>query len=301
MMLRQWEINVTGPEPVAVAAPDSRLVTKLELKSGFRARRFASGAATFILPTPEDAARLEALARSVGLQTWTREVAKYSLADRMNAPLLVLEVNRAPKGLGGPASGTIFDFSTGCPRCGTGATQVSPLRLLPTDVKKASKTKIMKTLSGEILVDESVSDVLQQAHVSGMELRESVSPGGDPLAWYQLIPRQELPRFAANSKGILVENSCERCRQDGFFNSATEPLEILYTGIDLSKQPDVVRTWEHFGNSRLTDPIERSRLARPLILIKPRVARLIESAGARGVDTTPVQLVGQQSGRADLV
>ena len=300
MVQRHWEIEVTGPEPVAVAPTDGRLVTKLEFESGLQGRHFASGAATFILPTLAEAAKFEALARSVGLQTWTREVVKYSPAELMTAPLLVLEVSRAPKGLGGPASGTIFDFSTGCPRCGTGATQVSPLRLRPSDVKKASKTKIMETLSAEILVDEGVSHVLQQAQVSGLELREAVSPGGDPLGWYQLIPHKELPPFASDSQGILVENSCESCHQDGFFNSATEPPEIMYRGIDISNQAEVARTWEHFGNSRLVEPIEQSRLARPLILIKPRVARLFESAGVRGVNFIPVQVVGHQSGQTDL-
>jgi hypothetical protein len=60
--------------------------------------------------------------------------------------------------------------------------------------------------------------------------------------------------------------------------------------------PDIVHTWECFGNSRLAAPDDRYLpgpwFAQPLLLVKPAVAELLAHLGVRRLAFDPVRIVG---------
>lgn len=247
----------------------------------------------------ESVAKLEefyANARALGFGEdlgFARRERLYTKPELQAAPLLCLIVRTAPKGLGGPSCGTQYDLSQACPMCGTGAIQTSPLILKASEVPK--KGIIFQTMHSEILVALTFAKVLKEARLSGLEFRQAQSfRERKPLPWLQLLAKQELPPMAPATRGILRERPCPHCRRDGYFHSADEPIEIMYrcSDVDLDALPDVVQTYERFGNSAITKPFKDSNFASPLLLVKPRVFSIFEQHKVRGVEFVPVQIMG---------
>jgi len=242
-------------------------------------------------------AEIEALVqawKALGLGTpepfvrWDRA---YSEAELLAAPLLHLVVTRPEKGSGGPKYGTEYDLSAACSTCGSGARQTSRLAVKPGELAKDGS--IAQTLTREILVSEELARRLEGAGVSGVELRpvESIQPGRSS-PWIQLLASTTMPPFSPETEGIVRERPCEVCGRDGHFQTAKRPERIRYRAadVDVDALPDIVRTWELFGNSVLRQPLSASHFAYPLILVKPRVYRLLNDV--KGTAFVPVDLVG---------
>lgn len=227
--------------------------------------------------------------RSEPFVRWSRT---YDHSELLGAPLLHFAIDRQPKGEGGPTYGTRYDLAEACPRCGTGARQSSPLVLDARRVEK--KGTITETLSRETLVSAELAGALAARGFSGVEFvpAESTHPER-PLPWVQLLVRHKMPRMHPDTRGIITERQCPSCRRDGHFHTVTTPEEAVYdaSGLDLERLPDFVRTWEHFGNSVLTEPFRESVLATPLVFVKPRVYEMLREHGVRGMQFTPVRLV----------
>jgi hypothetical protein len=62
--------------------------------------------------------------------------------------------------------------------------------------------------------------------------------------------------------------------------------------VDVAALPDVVCTYERFGNSVLREPFNDSHLAQPLLVVKRSVFELFEKEGVRGAEFIPVNLEG---------
>lgn len=217
----------------------------------------------------------------------------YTDSELSTAPLLRLIVRRAPKGEGGPSFGTTYDLSPACRRCGTGAIQETPLVLERSAIRLPESRAIFETLDGEILVRLRFGHTLMSMGVTGLELRPVLAKVDKaPLPWLQMIPSHTLPPMAASTRGIVREGQCPTCARDGFFNTTLEPEQIRYCSpqVRIDLLPDVVQTWECFGNSALRDPFEKSHFAHPLILVKPKFLQIVREQKVRAVEFRPVEV-----------
>jgi hypothetical protein len=241
----------------------------------------------------EELSRLRSVLATKGISWTERREHGYSASELRSAPLLVVRVRSAEKGMGGPTYGTEYSLAHACVSCGTGAEQTSALVLNQKDLKKTGD--LFQTLDHELLVSTEVHKVLSDGGITGCELRpirvwrhDHASPG-----WFQLISRTRLPPMAPTSKGVLRENACPTCGQDGYFHDTINPLEIVYKAgeVNLDQLPDVMSTYEYFGNSRLTVPFSDSHFARSMMLVKPRVYEALVAIKVRGLDFVPVSMV----------
>jgi hypothetical protein len=232
-----------------------------------------------------DAVRSE-LARNDVEWFETRERA-FSDDELQSFPLLRLGVDAAPRGDGGSAGG--FDMSTACATCGTGAVQTEPLVLERADLPR--KADIFETLAGDIVVSSRLRREFTAAALTGAELRE-VLVGGDTADWFQLIPTRELPPMHRSTRGLKRERSCPQCDRDGYFMTASEPLEIHYDRrLDVDSLPDFTSTWERFGNSRLDERGNVVHVARPLVIIGQPVLEVLKRSDVASAIFDPVVLV----------
>ncbi len=217
----------------------------------------------------------------------------YSDQELVTFPAIWLSVNRAPQGNGGPTYGTTYDLSKACPVCGTGAVQTSPLVLKASELKVPKSRDVFETLDGEIMISPRVAEAFKKASVSGVDLRLAVSHRDrSRLPWFQILPTHGMPRMAETSAGIEREKPCPRCGRDGYFGSAYLPMRIRYRAceVTLDKVPDFARTWECFGNSALREPFHESGFATPLLVVKPKVFRLLRELKVRGLRFLPVEI-----------
>lgn len=234
--------------------------------------------------------RLRTELLSASIEWSERREYVFTNAELEVAPLLQLRVQTAQRGRSGPHYGTDYDLSHACLNCGTGAIQISPLCLRPSDAPK--KRSVFQTLENEKLVSLELADALKDVSVTGLELRQVQShKDRSPLPWVQLIASVELPPMAATSKGVVRDEICPLCRRSGYFDTQA-PSEIEYSSdkVDIDNLPDAVHTYEYFGYSWLKVPFENSILARPLLLVKPKVFKVFQMQKVRGVEFVPVRI-----------
>jgi hypothetical protein len=210
------------------------------LRDGFLeelGREFLSGRGAFsssweiTFRSAEDYLRFTVAWGSYGFDAsayYVRGQRRYTRRELSSAPFLRLAVERAPKGFGGPKHGTRFDMRSACGRCGTGATQASPLMVRAAELPKTGD--VVQTLDNDLLIPHRVVDVLRGSQVAGIELRPIMCvDGGKVDPWVQLIATTALPPMAETADGIVVENQCPACRRDGYFHRNDRPEEIAYS------------------------------------------------------------------------
>lgn len=247
---------------------------------------------TLKLKSEDELAQLKALAAMFGFDNHLGPVSRellYSSQELASAALLSVFYTRPGGGLGGPGSGTQYDYETGCQCCGTGARQISELFIKG---KLPNKTPFIETLTGEWLVAQQLSNKLTE-FLTGVELRPVRDKRSrEILPWVQLLPEVTLPRFSSATRGISVNGQCACCSRDGHFDAAIEPFEPHY-GQKVCELPnDAVMTWEHFGLSRLRSPRSDSALAAARLLISSRLYQVLEAHGVRGLEFIPVTCDG---------
>lgn len=91
--------------------------------------------------------------RTMGIDPGIRRDIAYSKQELKAAALLWLCVTTPERG--NPQVLSTFDRTTGCPRCGTGSTQVGPLRIAADDLPK--RVLVAQTYTGEILVADQLA------------------------------------------------------------------------------------------------------------------------------------------------
>ncbi len=251
----------------------------------------------FAFPDHNCVADLYELASHFGFteqQLSTRKEYAYTRSEKLAAPLLWLSVTREPEGEGGPSHGTQFDLRQACGKCGSGAKQTSPLVL--NRPATPMREHIIETLDGEILISEELVAEFRRVAVTGAGLWQAVARDSSILLpWYQIVPETEMPPMSRLTRGIIQNKPCPECFRDGHFHEADQPIEIVYDRGSMRSLslPDVVRTYECFGNSVLREPVSGSHFAQPLILIKSKVLEIFEKYKVRGVEFIPVKIVDQ--------
>jgi hypothetical protein len=209
----------------------------------------------------------------------------------VDSPLVWLQATGQPRGLGGPTYGTTFDLSKGCPRCGTGSTQLSPLFVRPSDAPQ--RANVWQTLDNEVLLAPDLKSALHG--VTGVELRQAMSAvDSHPLPWFQLIPLHELPPMAPTTIGIYQPDRsrlvapCPRCHRDAYF---TRKAHRIRYELDLEGVPDVSHTYEQFGRSVLVEPFAKSHFAQPLLIFRRQVYERLIGLGAKAIAARSIDIV----------
>jgi len=242
---------------------------------------------TLKLGDEEQLAQFKALAEMFG---FTRDIGvgrekRYSSRELASARLLSVRYTRRARGIGGPESGTQYDFDVGCPCCGTGARQVSDLFI---QGRLPDEPGLIETESGEWLLSERfvplLAECLNGADIVPVRDRRN----GELLSWVHLLPSITLPRFTAATSGVKVDRQCSCCARNGHFGSLTEPFELHYPVDVCASADDVVRTWEHFGLSSLRTPRSETVMATPVLVISSRLFRALRAHHVRGLAFTPV-------------
>jgi len=218
---------------------------------------------------------------------------RYTDKELRGFPLLSLSVDRAEIDPWGPNYGTTYDLSQGCTACGTGAVQTSPFFAPRSSLPK---TGLVCDSGTEKLVATPLAAALRAAHVTGLELRQvQSSRDHNPLPWWQIILEYTMPKMSPATRGVIRGDPppCPHCQRDGHYETLREPQEIVYDRNDVVPDniPDVVQSWEHFGQSWIDkEDFRRSRFAEPLVLVKPRVFDIFRRLKVRGARFDPVRI-----------
>ncbi len=111
------------------------------------------------------------------------------------------------------------------------------------------------------------------------------------LPFYHLCPDLYFPKSLSESKGLIIENQCPICTQDGYFNDVivgnleknikiyVAPLALFYENIveNIRRQSDIFNTWEHMGVScRKAEENKVIGYARPLLIVSEKVKKVFE-------------------------
>ena len=219
----------------------------------------------------------------------------------MDNKLYVLIIRRALHGEGGPKYGTKFDLDVACEICGTGAKQVGPLLVKSSEIPK--NKELVETLDHEILFSENFRHLFETQKVKGIHFIKVLNyKDNNPLDYWQLEPMFSLPPLDSESRGIITENQCPKCKKDGFFDTLKEKQQYVYATLEetLLRSADMFTTWEHFGNSsRVEDPpnppgVFKPRriihFAKPRIIVNEKVKKLFEEIKIKGVEFETVRV-----------
>lgn len=240
-----------------------------------------------------------ALLRAHGL-VWTERIEhEYTAAELHGAPLLEMSLERAPRDTGDFLYTEQFDFSTMCPKCGTGAVPVGPLVVRESALRGTGL--IYRSMRFEYLVAEPVARALRAAQCSGLELLPVRSHKGATLSWWQIVPRYEMPPWSSQTRGtkrgtsrgeICWDAPCEACGRDGYFSDGKQPTQLVYCRSDLRDWPlpDFAQTYERFGCSVLREPFAKSQFAQGLLLVSPRVYDILQGFKIDGLRFEPVRI-----------
>jgi len=188
----------------------------------------------------------------------------------------------------GEERGTKYDESSGCPSCGSGAKQIGPLIL---DVKRIPKGKdIAKTIAGEIVVSQRVVELFERHEITGVALdpvRMSAASSAESKDWFQLNVQSASAEIVAPTRvGI-----------DPFDDDASGECRCTLgdlLGLNLLSEVAIRATTRgdaDFVSSRQFIGVRRE-LLRPerVILISPKVWKLIESEKLKGVEVEVARL-----------
>jgi hypothetical protein len=249
------------------------------------------------LPNEEAAQRLEFAARAHGLdspsiQRYVDPTAKELAA----APLLYVRAGGPGNDRGHPRSDTEYDDSRACPHCGAGLVQVSPLRVRKTELPKSF---LVTGVADDLILHESVAEVVEDAHLRGISLREVEDPKGQPIPWRQLVVEETLPPMLATSRGLIrgrsgLERPCPRCARDGWFTTTHDPFIPAYPRSVLDGMPDAAWAFELFSTGHWAEPIHgRRSLADRRLIVRPRLYALLKPLKVRGLQWFPVRVEEQ--------
>lgn len=216
----------------------------------------------------------------------------YSEDELLTARLIMLHPNRETEISGGPKHGTDYDLTGACKQCGTGAMQVGPLIVGGEEVMSLRSAKAAQTFLGHILVRQEVALALSDFGTTGLDLRlvfESTGNFQRRLPWRQILACRTLPPMSPATTGLIRDEVCSSCQRNGFFETAKKPMRIVYREADLLGSQDVNLTWESFGYSKLEASLRSSLLARPAVLVSPKVVRILMDCGITAFDFIPIR------------
>jgi hypothetical protein len=245
-------------------------------------------------------AELRRVWKEAGLEEWRwgeRQEATYTDKELRAAPLLELSLEASPREVVYD-TGT-FDLARGCPKCHSGAPQVAPMKIRPSALPK--KVPMCQTIDFAYLLSEPLFQALSLAGLTGLELMRVQDTKGNPLAWWQFVPRHVMPPMAPETRGWMRDieplfdptapkKGCPACKRDRYcVNNTHEVPQIAYRRSQLrdAPLPDVAETWECQGVWSLPNQIA----GRGRVLLSPKVYDIFKRFKIRGIQFTPVLIV----------
>lgn len=272
------------------------VIEKLGLTGSWR-HGFASAVASFEHTFEENDPRIAELCsalKKAGLEEWleTHEVS-YTDEELRAVPLIELSLNAGQREV--VHEPAMFDLALGCPSCHTGSPQIAPMKIRPSALPK--KALMCQTMEFEYLVTGPLYQTLLAAELTGLELMPVLSTKGDPLEWWQIVPRHVMPPMAPEQSGwgrykpsLGFGTPCSVCKRDGYcVDDRREALQIAYRRNQLGDKPlpDVAQTWECQGVGSL----EHGGAACGRVLISPRAFDIFRQFRIRGIQFNPVLIV----------
>lgn len=204
-------------------------------------------------------------------------------------------------GYSGEALGTSYDLSNACPVCGSGAIVIGSLV-----VKVKEHTDLIETLNGDYLISGTLYNNLKAGNVKGIaDLSKVMNQIGNDTDYYHLTSNNVFPPMLNESEGITVENQCQVCKRDGYFDTVhignilkgiktkVIPCKYKYQIQDerLLCSSEIYVTWELFGNSRRnTGGKYVIHYARPRIILSRRVKDILELLEIKDLIFYPVEI-----------
>jgi hypothetical protein len=213
---------------------------------------------------------------------------RYSRFELEHAELFHLRVTSVFEPAG-EECGTQYDETTACPKCGSGAQQVGPLFL---DEKRIPRGKdISRTIAGEIVVSRRLVEVFQRHEITGVTfdpVRRSPASNAESDRWLQMVVTSSDAEVVAPTR--VGENPFDEDDQDRGQCSLGDLLGLnllseVFIGKATRGTADVISSKRYVG--------VRRGLLRPqrLILVSPRVRRLIETEKLKGCAIEVAHLV----------
>lgn len=214
-----------------------------------------------------------------------------SSSTKQNQTWYAVEFRVMEKGEAGPREGTQYDLTQGCPRCGTGSRQLSPLLLRKSDLP--ANRPIARTLDHDLLLRDDLANSILEATGTGAHLWPVLErKTRQPLPWWQLYPQHTFPKADEATRGLVTKRQCAECHRDGHFSDRNHPdLSFVYRlpKVQVETLPHVCATWECFGWSTLIEdppdavPRRVLRFARPCIIVSETVGRVLREASTKVV------------------
>jgi hypothetical protein len=140
--------------------------------------------------------------------------------------------------------GTIYTNETACKFCGAGKTPISDFRIDKTHMKKKL---IAATYSQDIIIENKLYEMLNDAGFSGMEftsVKHKHDKLKDELIYFKFESSNVLPPLNQEKSEFLYEKYCKHCRKSGLH--LRSPL--FYNRTSLSNAKDFNYTHEYFGS-----------------------------------------------------
>lgn len=194
---------------------------------------------------------------------------------------------RYPKIFAGPETGTKYDLTNACNKCGSGAVQIGPLRIRPSDLKKLD---VQNSIYWHVIISRRLRDLFLKEDVKEVEFREVVSKiDNKGLGYYQIIPKYILPPALPSS--FETDNQCPICKRDGYFDGHIEgkPKILKYKlSENILNKADFFFSYEFLGYSILREPFERSIFNQPKVLVTPKIFEIVSKLKIREAGFYPV-------------
>lgn len=213
----------------------------------------------------------------------------------------IIGYKNKPIGESGESCKSEYDFKDACDICGTGAKLIKDLR-----VKGFSKINkdFFETLDGDFIISKRIYEIIKQDQLRFI-LKPVVDYKNNKLDFYHLNPSNVLPKFENKSTGYIIENQCEKCNRNGFFNdfvigdlgngieTIVHPLYLVYKENDLKAINNdlILKTWECVGlSNKETYGKYVVRYARPWIIINQVLKDIFEKLKIEGVNYEQIKL-----------
>lgn len=210
-----------------------------------------------------------------------QQQAVYSESDSRNATIcLFMPLNEF--GISKQDREGMYDMTTGCTRCGTGATQISHLKLTGRSLERSGLSCAVSD-DGHVIVIKDIENVVRSLSRCGAFDVIDVHECGRSLEQYvQLRPVALLPPMDIISSGIVVEEQCSKCRRNGFYQSTRAPFIPTIKSVHNCDEIDIANTYECIGASiREPSDIQVVRVAQPMIAVSHSiVSHLYNMVGA---------------------
>ncbi len=171
-----------------------------------------------------------------------------------------------------------YNFNDTCKGCTNGVALKKGL-----NVKTKPKYDIDVTVLRDFVFSKSIFTEITNLGVSKNNFK-NLFLSGDKIDYYVVAPISIAPKVSNRSKGIIQEEPCEICNNNGFYDDWKEEPEYYYSENDCFFENKILRTWELFGPSQRENQGNKVfKVARGRILVNDEVKLILEKYKSRNV------------------